>query len=89
MDTKTKITLQFIMETAKTEVDLKWKLNKFIESGDVSFLGHSLKQLNYRISLAESMDKVNSVDCIVSITKEQCETAKKLNLQRLKRKDNE
>lgn len=68
------------METAKTEVDLKWKLNKFINSGDVSFLGHSIKRLNDRISLAESKDIVDSADCIVSINKSQCETAQKLKI---------
>jgi hypothetical protein len=70
------------METAKTEVDLKWKLNKFINSGDVSFLGHSVKRLNNRISLAESKGIVDSADSIVSITKSPCETAQKLNVKK-------
>ena len=46
MDDKTRITLQFLMKSAKSDVDLKWKLNKFIDTGDLSFLGHSIKELN-------------------------------------------
>jgi hypothetical protein len=53
MDVKTKITLQYIVDTASSEVDLKWKLNKFITNGDVSFLGHNVKELNQLIKEAE------------------------------------
>ena len=53
MDIRTKITLKFIMNSAKTDIDLKWKMNKFIENGDVSFLGHGIKDLNEQIKKAE------------------------------------
>ena len=72
------------METAKTEVDLKWKMNKFIDNGDVSFLGKSIGILNQRISLAESKDIVDSTNCIVSINRSQCETAQKLKITKNK-----
>lgn len=50
MDEISKITLQFIMENATTEIDLRWKLNKFIEKGDTSFLGtEKSKLLNQKI----------------------------------------
>jgi hypothetical protein len=82
MDVKTKTTLKYLMETCKTSVDLKWKMNKFIENGDVSFLGNNIKQLNERISWAESIAKVNECDMIVGITRseptEGCETRIKL-----------
>ena len=41
------------MNSAKTDIDLKWKMNKFIENGDVSFLGHGIKDLNEQIKKAE------------------------------------
>lgn len=77
------------MENATRVEDLKWKLKKFIDNGDVSFLGHSIKQLKERISLAESMDVVNSSDIILSVTRsEPCETVKNLKITRVKRDDN-
>ena len=81
MDIKTRVTLQFLMKSSKTMVDLQWKMNKFINNDDVSFLGHAVKQLNEQISLAESMAKVKECDTILSITRsEPCETAKKLKI---------
>jgi hypothetical protein len=61
-------------------VDLQWKMNKFINSDDVSFLGHGIKQLNEQIALAESMEAVKKTDIILSINKAPCDTAKKLKI---------
>lgn len=81
MDIKTRVTLQFLMKSSKTMVDLQWKMNKFINNDDVSFLGHGIKQLKEQISLAESVAKVNECDMILSITRsEQCDTAKTLKI---------
>ena len=89
MDIKTKTTLKYLMETCKTTVDLKWKMNKFIESGDVSFLGNTVKILNARIELAESIEKVNSTDMIISINRSTCETAQNLKITKNKYKGDE
>jgi len=86
MDIKTKTTLKYLMETCKTTVDLKWKMNKFIENGDVSFLGNNVKILNQRIELAESIEKVNSTDMIISINRNPCETAQILKITKNKYK---
>jgi hypothetical protein len=89
MDIKTKTTIKYILENSTTMVDLKWKLGKFVENGDVSFLGHSVKELNERIDWAESKDRVMKSDFIISITKtEPCETATRLNIKKVKRDDN-
>lgn len=88
IDIKTKTTLQFIVDKSTSIVDLKWKLGKYIKDGDLSFLGHTIKELNERIHLAESMDKVNSSDIILSITTSTCETAEKLNIKKTNREDN-
>lgn len=57
MDVKTTITLKFIVKHSTSLVDLKWKLNKFLESGDVSFLGNLVKELKEEIKKLEDEDK--------------------------------
>ena len=38
-----KETLKKIIDSSSTLLDLKWKLKKYIDSGDTSFLGKTLK----------------------------------------------
>lgn len=86
MDIKTKVTLQYLMKKSKTIVDLKWKINKFITNGDVSFLGHDVKTLNQLIDVAKSKEMCDKSDIIIGINRvEPCETAKKLKIKKLKR----
>jgi len=60
-------------------------MNKFITNGDVSYLGHSIKDLNSRIEIAESMEKVEECDMILSVNRSNpCETAEKLKITRNK-----
>lgn len=42
-------TIKFILDTSRTEIDLRWKLGKFAKSGDVSFLGKDISILKKRI----------------------------------------
>ena len=44
-----KLTLEFIVKHSSSEIDLKWKLNKYIKTGDLSFLGIYVKELNQKI----------------------------------------
>lgn len=49
MSIEEKVTLKFILGSSKSEVDLRWKLGKYIENGDVSFLGNKVIDLNKEI----------------------------------------
>lgn len=84
MDIETKTTLKYLMETCKTTVDLKWKMNKFIDNGDLSFLGNTIKVLNERIDRAKTIEIVNSSDMIIGINGISCETAQKLKITKNK-----
>ncbi|CAG7580101.1 MAG: hypothetical protein SLAVMIC_00248 [uncultured marine phage] len=44
-----KLTLNFIIKHSRNELDLKWKLKKYIESGDLSFLGAYKKELDMMV----------------------------------------
>lgn len=61
-DDKLKIVLKFIVDNAKSESDLKWKLNKFIERGDVSFLGHSVRDLKMLLKASEEENNIEEND---------------------------
>jgi len=57
MDEATRITIEYLVDTAKSDIDLKWKLKKYLyvnpktgEWGDLSFLGHAKKALNNLIA---------------------------------------
>jgi len=51
-----KITLNFIIKSAKSEVDLKWKLGKYINNnGDLSFLGTTISDLKKEIKESEKI----------------------------------
>jgi len=49
MDEKTKITLQFILKHSNSEHDLRWKMGKYIDRGDLSFLGTHIQELNKKL----------------------------------------
>jgi len=49
MNIEDKVTLNYIIKTSKTDIDLRWKLGKYIENGDVSFLGKSIEDLKKEI----------------------------------------
>lgn len=55
MSVEEKITLKFILESSKSEIDLRWKLGKYIENGDVSFLGNKVIDLNKEIKDSEKV----------------------------------
>jgi hypothetical protein len=44
-DEKLKIVINYILENASSDIDLKWKLNKYLQTGDVSFLGNKIIEL--------------------------------------------
>lgn len=44
-DEKLKIVLNYILENASSDIDLKWKLGKYLQTGDVSFLGNKIIEL--------------------------------------------
>jgi hypothetical protein len=47
MEEDDKIRLQFILDNTQSDVDLRWKLGKFINNGDLSYLGQpKTKELN-------------------------------------------
>lgn len=49
MTNQEKITIKFLLDNCKTEIDLRWKLKKFVNNGDVSYLGHRQTELNQLI----------------------------------------
>lgn len=57
MKLQDKITIQFIIDTSSSLIDLKWKLNKFLKNGDVSYLGHLKFDLNNKIKQALDKEK--------------------------------
>lgn len=60
-------TIKFILNTSRTEIDLRWKLGKFVKNGDVSFLGKNVSKLNERIRKVKSeFEKKNKLSAKVS-----------------------
>lgn len=60
-------TIKFILDTSRTEIDLRWKLGKFVKNGDVSFLGKNVSKLNERIRKVKSeFEKKNKLSAKVS-----------------------
>ena len=57
-----KLTLNFIMKESRSEMDLRWKLGKYINSGDLSYLGTSI------IDLKKEIDKINKPSASISAT---------------------
>jgi hypothetical protein len=44
-----KIIIQFINDTSVSNLDFKWKLRTFLKSGDLSFLGKKMEDLNEKL----------------------------------------
>jgi hypothetical protein len=43
---KEKTIIEFIIDNSSSQIDLKWKMNQYLRSGDLSFLGIRMKILN-------------------------------------------
>ena len=43
------ITIQYLIDTSRDCIDLKWKLGKYVQNSDLSFLGHNIKELQKKI----------------------------------------
>jgi hypothetical protein len=56
MTTEEQTTIQHLIDTSKTCVDLKWKLGKYVATGDLSFLGSNKKELQEKIKKAIDED---------------------------------
>lgn len=57
MISRENIIRNFIIESSRDEVDLRWKLGRYIEHGDLSFLGKSISELNMELDKLEEVKK--------------------------------
>lgn len=64
-DDKVKIILNYIIDNSSSEVDLKWKLKRFISSGDVSFLGNSISKLKTLLKGSDTTTDTKSDEQVV------------------------
>jgi hypothetical protein len=53
MTREEQITIQYLIDTSRDCIDLKWKLGKYVSDGDLSFLGHNKKELQEKIKQDE------------------------------------